>query len=101
MSAPKACEKSQLNGVLLPIEEISPELQVREQDYRFIPVMLEQIDMHFEHHQDRYTKQLSKKRIWLCESLAHQQADARHPVYQSYIDTCLVGCIETGSSGFC
>ena len=96
----KASAQSVLNGVLLPIEEISPELQVREQDYRFVAVELTQVSLHFDHHHLEHMEVLSEKSIWLCESLGHQQADQHHPVYQSYIDTCIQGCLETGARGF-
>lgn len=96
----KACSQSQLNGVLLPIEEISPDLKVREQDYRFVAVEMTQIDMHISHHEENFAATLEGKQIWLCETLYQEHADSDHPVYQSYIDTCLIGCLETGLVSF-
>ena len=96
----QVCSQSQLNGVLLPIEEISAELKVRERDYRFIEVEMSQLDLHLMHHVQQFEATLKNKKIWLCETLYKDTADNCHPVYQSYIDTCLIGCIETGVAHF-
>ena len=34
------------------------------------------------------------------QEAGQQQADQHHPVYQSYIDTCLIGCMETKAENF-
>lgn len=90
-----------LNGVVLPIREISPELQKREQDYEFVPVNLEELeflstcDQHL-----RYQEVLQGKQIWVCQNVKPQSAMKDYPIYQSYIDTCLAGCHETEIDGF-
>lgn len=88
-----------LNGALVPIADISPDLQKREQDYTFEPVALAQLK-HASLSFDALLAKLKSDQIWLCQSRAHTPADAAHPVYQSYLDTCLCGCLEAGGEAF-
>ena len=94
-------KKSSLNGVLLEIDEISPGLQKREQDYQFIEVTIEEIDFHLPEDQKNVKRcEVSAHSIWVCQTLDTLPANEEHPVYQSYIDTCLLGCLETEVEGF-
>ncbi|GGF69297.1 gamma-glutamylcyclotransferase [Alteromonas lipolytica] len=87
-----------LNAQLVPTH-LDPALQQREQDYRFTPVTLEQL--HFELSAEltaRLTDWLLQRDIWICETLKIEPASAAYPVHQTYIDTCLGGCLELGGS---
>ena len=95
----KSCSKSKMNGLLLPLQEIDEDLQKREQDYRFVALDVSMIDIHDRQHEAHLT-QLTAKQIWMCETLDTTPADVHHPVYQSYVDTCLVGCLEAGGESF-
>ena len=85
-----------LNAQLVPTL-LDPALQKREQDYRFTPVTIDQL--HFELADDlteRLIDWLKLRDIWICESLKVEPSSADYPVHQSYIDTCLAGCLELG-----
>ncbi|MDC8832397.1 gamma-glutamylcyclotransferase [Alteromonas gilva] len=87
---------SWLNAQLVPTL-LDPALQKREQDYQFTPVALEQLNFELESDvTKRLTEWLSQRDIWICESLAMQPPEPDFPVNQSYIDTCLAGCLELG-----
>lgn len=85
-----------LNAQLVPTY-LDPALQQREQDYRFTPVSPEQL--HFELPAAltaHLLNWLQTRDIWICESLKIEPSSAQYPVHQSYIDTCLAGCLELG-----
>lgn len=94
-------ESALLNGVLLEIGQITPSLQKREQDYQFVEVNLDQIDFHLPE-KDRIAimSNVQDKPIWICQTLYSEPADQAFPIYQSYIDTCLIGCLETEIDDF-
>ena len=91
-----------MNGALIPTHEITPELEERESDYRFTRLSVD--DFSFEAYmpevEDTLKQQLQSRNIWICETLLVNAADAQHPVNQSYVDTCLIGCLEVGGSAF-
>lgn len=94
-------EQANMNGVLLEIDDISPELQKREQDYQFVEVSIDEVAFHLpEEQSSALSADVSAHNIWVCQTLQTQVADPDHPVYQSYIDTCLLGCLETDVEGF-
>lgn len=39
---------------------------------------------------------LPEGRFWIVVNREQVRADADHPIPQSYVDTCLAGCLETG-----
>lgn len=90
---------AKLNATLVPVSTITPELQQREQNYRFTEVPHQVISLT----QAPTTEAdvLSEtNRYWICETLQQTQPDAAHPLLQSYIDTCLAGCVESGGLTF-
>jgi hypothetical protein len=96
---------AQLNGVLLPIEQISSELRNREQDYQFIEVDSSSIETAQE--SPLVQAELNKIRanpdnhkIWICANLHKKPANIHYPIYQTYLDTCLVGCFDMGIDNF-
>ena len=85
-----------LNAQLVPTH-LDPALQKREQDYRFTAVTIDQLN--FELSDDlteRLIEWLKQRDIWICESLKIEPSEPDYPVHQSYIDTCLAGCLELG-----
>jgi hypothetical protein len=94
-----------LNAVLLPIEQISPQLRKREQDYQFVEVDPATIVAAEE--SPLATTELIKiqsepdnNKIWICANLHKEQANQHYPIYQTYLDTCLVGCFDLGIENF-
>ena len=88
------------NAALVPIEQISPELAKREQDYEFIQVDSSQLSL-LEQGQHRLSyEQLATKQVWICQNKKNEAANASYPICQSYVDTCLAGCLETGLGDF-
>lgn len=91
-----------MNGALIPTHEITPELEERESDYRFTRLSVD--DFSFEAYmpeaEDVLKQQLHSRNIWICETLLVNTADDQHPVNQSYVDTCLIGCLEVGGCTF-
>lgn len=88
-----------LNAQLVPTH-MDPALQKREQDYRFTPVELSQLRFELPESLAAYLKNwLADKDIWICESLEILPSEPDYPVNQTYIDTCLSGCLELGGYG--
>lgn len=92
---------SLINGALLPVIGLSPSLRKREQDYQFVAVPREQISLYAAGSEElELIQQLENKQIWICESKRKQSANADFPIYQSYLDTCMDGCLEFGIEHF-
>jgi hypothetical protein len=91
-----------MNGALIPTHEITPELEKRESDYRFTALVIEDFAFTHSSEEEEYflKEQLKGKSIWLCETLKTDHPENSHPVNQSYVDTCLVGCLEIGGAEF-
>lgn len=93
---------AQMNGALIPTHEITPELEKRESNYRFTPLSVD--DFSFEDpwkgDEALLKEQLSRRSIWVCETLKIDHPEQEYPVNQSYVDTCLVGCLEIGGALF-
>jgi hypothetical protein len=94
-----------LNAVLLRIEQISPELRDREQDYQFVEVDPSSIEAAQE--SELAQTELANIRanpdtckIFICANLNKIQSNSQYPIYQTYIDTCLVGCFDMGIANF-
>lgn len=100
-----AIKSAKLNGVLLPIEQISPELRNREQDYQFVEVDPGNIEaaVGSDIAQSEFQKirtAPNNYKIWICVNLHKEPANNHYPIYQTYLDTCLVGCFEMGIDNF-
>lgn len=98
-------ESAKLNGVLLPIEQISPELRNREQDYQFVEVDPASLEAAPESElaQAALCDILANPkthRIWICANLHKVPANIHYPIYQTYLDTCLVGCFDMEIDNF-
>jgi hypothetical protein len=90
-------EKS-LNALALPIS-IDQKLTKREQDYRFTEVSFSELDFNVEISEQTISK-LQSKRFLICETLAIAPSSEDFPVYQSYIDTCIAGAIESNGESY-
>ncbi|MCC2617911.1 hypothetical protein LJ739_16785 [Aestuariibacter halophilus] len=87
-----------LNAVLLPVDGFSADFRKREQDYTFEQVDPAQVSS--AQPQDPLPVTLRDSRIWICHTRARQPANPDYPVSQSYVDTCLTGCLEVGGHDF-
>lgn len=89
-------QNAQLNAQLIPAT-IDPKLQDREKDYQFVLVNPQNITSRLsEDDHDALVNWLEGRKVWLCQTLDAREADDIHPVSQTYIDTCLAGCLEHG-----
>ncbi|MBE1299400.1 MAG: hypothetical protein GJ680_05770 [Alteromonadaceae bacterium] len=95
-----ACGNSSMNGVLVPIDEISEDLRQREQHYRFVEVDKTAIKSWHAAQSDKLATWLSNATVWICEVEKWQAPSETFPVCQTYVDTCLVGCIEQTDLAF-
>jgi hypothetical protein len=98
-------ESAQLNAVLLPIEQISAELRTREQDYQFVevdPVNIQaaQESALTQTELNNIRANPDNNKIWICANLHKEQADIHYPINQTYLDTCLVGCLDLAIDDF-
>lgn len=87
---------SRLNAQCLP-SKMDPSLAERERDYQFVSVST--ADLEFDLSDAAHAvllPWLESKSLWICETLLQQPADNQFPVSQTYIDTCMAGCIEHG-----
>ena len=85
-----------LNAQLIPTP-LSPALAEREKDYTFTQVSADAIFTDFTRDAHDYLLQrLSDKQLWICQTLDVHPAEPDFPVSQTYIDTCLAGCLEHG-----
>ncbi|WP_300527285.1 hypothetical protein [Maricaulis sp.] len=81
-----ADETARLHAVLVPVE-INPHMRHRERGYSWTEV--DGSRLHVE-------GDLPEGRFWIVVNHAHEPADADHPIPQTYVDTCLIGALETG-----
>ena len=78
-----------LDGVLIA-SEINQDLAKRERGYRFTRLKHENLSINCNE------LDISKNdQIWICESLSIDASCQLNPLPQSYVDTCISGCIES------
>ena len=80
----------ELDAALVPTE-ITDALRHRERGYVFTELPRETVRP-----ADARHGELPEGRFWIVVNREQVRADASHPIPQSYVDTCLVGCLETG-----
>lgn len=90
-----ADSNSQLNAQLIPTA-INPQLKDREKDYRFVEVNAKALSFAHVPMTETLARTLDSHTFWLCETLDILPADHQFPVSQTYIDTCISGCLEHG-----
>ena len=79
-----------LSAALVPTR-ITDDIRHRERGYDFVPVAPDTVSPLQPANID-----LSTSRLWIVVNREQLPADSDHPIPQSYIDTCLLGCLETG-----
>ena len=90
-----------MNAALALTPTVTPELRKRERYYDISPVDLADLILHVdETERDELTEALRTKKLWICESKKLDPANREYPFVQTYVDTCLVGCLETGVDRF-
>lgn len=78
-----------LNGVLIATE-IDQGIANRERGYQFTRLNVDDLSV------DIAGANLSQHdQIWICESLQVDTATMANPLPQSYVDTCISGCLES------
>ena len=83
-----------LNGLLVEVEAIDDDLRKREQNYHFIELALETLSIHCENTESQLQANPEACKVWICEVANPQASKETHPICQSYVDTCLSGCLE-------
>lgn len=83
--------KARIGGVIIPTH-VTEDLRHRERQYRFTPVSKDDL------YAISSATPLDKLDgpIWICETIRPVEASRHHPLPQTYIDTCLAGCLEVG-----
>lgn len=85
--ASKSTHFHELDGVLIP-SVLDEDLQQRERGYQFTRLDADSLRLD--------NSQLSDEdRVWICETIKEAQPSIQTPLPQSYVDTCLLGCIES------
>lgn len=85
-----------LNAQLI-ITTMNPALSKREQDYTFEPVEMSQLQFGLSDELlEPLTQTLKKRHLWICRTRDEHPANHDFPVSQTYIDTCIAGCLEHG-----
>jgi hypothetical protein len=79
---------SSLVAALLPTE-ITAKLRHRERSYEFVEVSPDTLTT-------REGSSIPGGRFWIVVNREYNRAQAKHPIPQSYVDTCLIGCMELG-----
>lgn len=97
-----ASSSKQLNAQLIPAQ-LSPALQQRERDYRFVEVNHDSVLLNKSGISNynsaeiaTFKQALAPFNLWICETLECAPASQDYPVNQTYIDTCMAGCLEHG-----
>ncbi|WP_338294487.1 hypothetical protein [Planctobacterium marinum] len=83
-----------LNAMLVPVAEITPALQQREQSYQFTQLDLASIQAHNAEQDAELHAQLNDAVVWICQVEQPGTASTNFPIFQTYVDTCLSGCLQ-------
>ncbi|XOV79827.1 MAG: gamma-glutamylcyclotransferase family protein [Aestuariibacter sp.] len=87
-------DRAIINGKLFPVPEISENLQQREQNYQFVQIDSEQLALWDEQHRFPWGEDDNERCVWICRLRNPGQSSQVFPIYQTYVDTCIVGCLE-------
>lgn len=91
---------SLLNAMLIPIPAIDETLRKREKNHHFVAISLESIDVHGKQPDLNTFSADGDDKFWICEAKQKSQAVKDFPIFQSYVDTCFAGCLESASLQF-
>jgi hypothetical protein len=90
------CVDSKINGVIFEVEEsLLSTLDRREFLYKREKVSLDEIEFFTD-----FLKINSKDNIWIYITKSPKKPTSKFPIIQSYVDTCLEGCIEIEENFF-
>lgn len=86
-----ADQSASVNGALVPVPAFSEELKQRESNYDFHPLT---------HTTVTTDAPIQDSELWICYSPNVEKPGTQFPIYQSYVDTCLLGCLALGGEEF-
>lgn len=78
-----------LDGVLIA-SDIGPDITQRERGYQFTQVATDKLSV-----VDGALEITGQDQVWVCQTLSIDAPSVSNPLPQSYVDTCLSGCIES------
>lgn len=78
-----------LDGVLIA-SDLSPDITERERGYQFIQVGADTLSV-----AGGSLAITAQDQVWVCQTLSIDEPTVSNPLPQSYVDTCLSGCIES------
>lgn len=81
--------EAQLDAILLPTT-IDQDLQMRERNYHFIELKPEDLSLV----EDAELPLNATDRVLICATASPTKASNQMPLPQSYVDTCMLGCLE-------
>lgn len=93
-------DNGDMNGVLVEVDTISEKLRKREQNYHFVELDPADIKIYSAAGQLHQSIDFHRSRIWVCQVSDPHGPKQSHPVCQSYVDTCLSGCLEQADESF-
>ncbi len=71
--------------------------EAREKDYRFTEISSAQLELEHAYQSNKHLLDvLANTPIYICETLQKWPANESFPVNYSYVQTCLMGCYESG-----
>lgn len=80
-----------ISGLLVPTE-ITDEIRHRERKYEFVEIPFDNFDFEPTVNIDVF----NRSRFWICRASKRQSPSESFPLPQTYVDTCLKGCLEIG-----
>lgn len=91
----------QLNGVIFALPELDEDFRSRERDYQFVRVDQTDLSLVLPASNEKTLRAaLARFEILICKTLVPKHASEAYPVHQSYLDTCLLGCLEVANAEF-
>ena len=81
-----------LEAALVPAQ-VTPEIRHRERGYEFIELDPDTLQIN-----SQSAMRLPDAKFWIVVNQNPMKAEANCPIVQSYVDTCLIGCLETGGA---
>ncbi len=91
---------AEMTAVLVPVPGISQNLRTREKNYEFVQVEAAEVVAWRQDDAGHVDEVLREARVWICEVQAWGQAKPGFPIHQTYVDTCLEGCLRDFGEAF-
>jgi hypothetical protein len=83
-----------LNGVLVAVDQIDDKLRKRERNYHFVELDQQDIALVTSKNDVSLIPDADNAKFWICQVANPQNSRDTHPICQSYVDTCLSGCLQ-------